>query len=555
MGTVLLPAATLDDVAAALDAPTRRYATPLDALDALEDGGVACVVVDAAADGRTAFVERCRRRARGVPVAAVVDPPAAAGDLLVDVEALLDRTDPQRAARRIDALAEEHALERGERVVTAATRRIKAAERALADDPGSASASEAVETGDAAPAARETASHGADSRDAVERALVDTLGGGGPYPAAWVSRHDPVGGVLQPSVAAGVPAAHLGPVRAPAAAGWDGPDGGPTAGDGGSTVDSSAGIVAERVVEDGSVAVEPADGHWDGTGSGRVLIGVRLPATPVGVLYLVGDRPAGVPGRERDALARLGERAGTALDAVATEPAAADGADPVRLLADAFAHELNNHLGAAGTQLDLAAERGDEEHFDHISRALSRLGDLAAETRALAREEPDTETVDVAAVATAAWEGLSTPAASLETESVTVQAAPALLRLALVNLLRNSVEHGSTGNRTQSDDAVEHGSTSSQAEPDDAVEHGATAEGVTVRVEPAGEGFAVADDGPGIPPEKRESVFEWGHSGGRGDGVGLGLVALIAERHGWSVTIAESEAGGARFVFGPSDGD
>lgn len=534
MGTVLLPAATLDHVASALDTPIRRYATPLDALDALEGGRVGCLVVDAEGTGRTALVERCRRRARSVPIAVVVDPPIATQDFPADVEALVDRTTPQQAARRISTLVGEHALNRGEQAVAGATRRIRAAERALADGPETESASEPGGGRDEAdPDARE-----ADPRTTVERVLVDALGGSNPYPVAWISRHDSGAGVLQPTVATGIPAAHLGSISAPDVAPWDGSEAGATAGNGGSTVDGSAGILAERVVEDGPVAVEPADGQWGGTGTGRVLIGVRLPTTPVDVLYLLADRPVGVPERERNALARLSERAATALDAVVTEPTAADDSDRVRLLTDAFAHELNNHLGAAGTHLDLAAERGDEEHFEHVSRALSRLGDLAAEARALAREDPETEAVDVAALATAAWEELSTPGASLETESVTVQATPALLRLALVNLLRNSIEHGSTGDQTGSDNSVE---------------HGATADGVTVRVEPHGEGFAVADDGPGIPPGKREAVFEWGHSGGRGDGVGLGLVALVADRHGWSVRVEESEAGGARFVFEPDD--
>ena len=35
---------------------------------------------------------------------------------------------------------------------------------------------------------------------------------------------------------------------------------------------------------------------------------------------------------------------------------------------------------------------------------------------------------------------------------------------------------------------------------------------LTVRVEPTGDGFRVADDGLGIPEDERESVFDWGVS-------------------------------------------
>ncbi len=60
----------------------------------------------------------------------------------------------------------------------------------------------------------------------------------------------------------------------------------------------------------------------------------------------------------------------------------------------------------------------------------------------------------------------------------------------------------------------------------------------------------VEDDGPGIPEADRESVFEAGFStANEGNGFGLAIVQQIAEAHGWTVTVSESEAGGARFEF------
>lgn len=66
-----------------------------------------------------------------------------------------------------------------------------------------------------------------------------------------------------------------------------------------------------------------------------------------------------------------------------------------------------------------------------------------------------------------------------------------------------------------------------------------------------GPGFVVADDGPGIPPEDRETVFEQGYSTAEsGTGFGLSIVRAIAQAHGWEIGVTESEWGGARFEIG-----
>lgn len=61
-------------------------------------------------------------------------------------------------------------------------------------------------------------------------------------------------------------------------------------------------------------------------------------------------------------------------------------------------------------------------------------------------------------------------------------------------------------------------------------------------------GFYVADDGPGIPSDEREDVFDAGYSTtDNGTGFGLNIVQEIADAHGWEITITDSETGGARF--------
>jgi signal transduction histidine kinase len=80
-----------------------------------------------------------------------------------------------------------------------------------------------------------------------------------------------------------------------------------------------------------------------------------------------------------------------------------------------------------------------------------------------------------------------------------------------------------------------------------AIEHGG--DDVTIRVGAIeNNGFYVEDDGPGIPEEKREDVFDSGFTTNRdGTGFGLAIVKEIVEAHGWTVSVADSDEGGARF--------
>ena len=82
-----------------------------------------------------------------------------------------------------------------------------------------------------------------------------------------------------------------------------------------------------------------------------------------------------------------------------------------------------------------------------------------------------------------------------------------------------------------------------------AIEHGS--DSVIVCIGRLSEtGFYVEDDGPGIPDDVREDVFEAGHTSERdGTGLGLAIVKRIAEAHGWEVVVTDGSDGGARFEF------
>jgi len=82
-----------------------------------------------------------------------------------------------------------------------------------------------------------------------------------------------------------------------------------------------------------------------------------------------------------------------------------------------------------------------------------------------------------------------------------------------------------------------------------AVEHGDGPVVTVGRLDNSECGFYVADDGPGIPSEERENVFEPGYSSHEhGTGLGLSIVKRIAECHDWTVEAKNGCAGG-RFEF------
>jgi signal transduction histidine kinase len=199
-------------------------------------------------------------------------------------------------------------------------------------------------------------------------------------------------------------------------------------------------------------------------------------------------------------------------------------------------HDLRNPLNVASGYLDLVGERHDDAEFEQIERAHERMDRLIDNVLTLAREgEIDgTEPVSIEAVARQAWANVSTENATLEIDgNRSIEANRERLLQLFENLFRNSVEHGSTSSRSQTDDA-----------------HESTGSGVHVRVESLPDGFAVADDGPGIDVDEHDSVFEFGHTTGAGNtGIGLAIVRQISDDHEWSIELTTSAAGGARFEF------
>ncbi|MCQ4333683.1 PAS domain S-box protein [Natronomonas sp. F2-12] len=188
--------------------------------------------------------------------------------------------------------------------------------------------------------------------------------------------------------------------------------------------------------------------------------------------------------------------------------------------ASIVSHDLQTPITVADARLEMAMAECDSEHLPPIGDALTRMDEIIDATLTLAREGrvvDETEPVDLDAVADHCFRTVTPEQATVRaTTGLSLEADPERLRHVLENLFANAVEHAG--------------------------------EDVTVRVEDLPNGFYVADDGPGIPEDEREKVFEPGYSKtDSGTGFGLAIVEEIVEAHGWTIDATESDAGGARF--------
>jgi len=244
--------------------------------------------------------------------------------------------------------------------------------------------------------------------------------------------------------------------------------------------------------------------------------------------------------------------------------------DRLAEFASVVSHDLRSPLSVAQGRLRLARTTGDESHLEGIETALDRMERIIDDVLLLARQGQDiqeTAPVSLHDAVADAWEMVSQDAedgtlafTDTDKRDVTITAdRPRLLQL-LENLLRNSVEHGATRSPTGADNGVKHESREPRSQAHTNVDHGTAgsqtksvdaADGdgsVNITVGAIKGGFYVADDGPGVPEDERETLFEAGYStADNGSGFGLAIVDRIAEAHGWAVDVAESADGGARF--------
>ncbi len=216
--------------------------------------------------------------------------------------------------------------------------------------------------------------------------------------------------------------------------------------------------------------------------------------------------------------------------------------DLKKTLAQTLVHDLKSPLAAVVGNLDLLEWQGDSRTIELVrrckassSRMLRMILDLLdVDALEEGRVHLRIESVDAVDLTRRAAEDASTIARQKNLrldvvapeKAVPVRGDGAMLRRVLDNLMANAVEHSPKGSVVK-------------------VEVYACEAGVEIRV---------VDQGPGIPPEQRENVFEKyarlelrqaGVTANRG--LGLTFCRLAVEAHGGSIWIDDAPDGGAAF--------
>jgi two-component system OmpR family sensor kinase len=194
-----------------------------------------------------------------------------------------------------------------------------------------------------------------------------------------------------------------------------------------------------------------------------------------------------------------------------------------RFTADA-AHELRSPLTALQLQVQLVeraqSDEGRRDALEQLKGGIRRASRLVEQLLAMARIEPAAAQPPgaVALETLAAAKGVELRLGRIEpAQAAGVQEG---LRTLLGNLVDNAIRYTPAGGSVTVDAFAQNGSPV----------------------------LAVADTGPGIPPEERQRVFDRFYrlpgSGAQGSGLGLAIVRQIADAHRAQIELSEGEGGG-----------
>jgi len=201
-------------------------------------------------------------------------------------------------------------------------------------------------------------------------------------------------------------------------------------------------------------------------------------------------------------------------------------------------HELRSPLTAIRGQLEVLARsespsaaeihRVEEMTLTEMRRVERLVDDLLALARLDEGVAPALREVKLGPFLSGLASGHEGVTELSELPDETLRIDPDLIAQVVRNLLSNASRHAGSGGRVV----------------------------LSARADGAGLVVSVDDDGPGIPPQQRERVFDRFHRSEQardrasgGSGLGLGIARSIVELHGGRIWVDDSPLGGARVSF------
>ncbi|MEQ8275123.1 MAG: HAMP domain-containing sensor histidine kinase [Deltaproteobacteria bacterium] len=209
--------------------------------------------------------------------------------------------------------------------------------------------------------------------------------------------------------------------------------------------------------------------------------------------------------------------------------------EEMQMMLAGIAHEVRNPLGGIelfGGLLDEDLEEGDprKKHVKKILRELGTLSKVVNDFLDFARRRPpEPREVDVNdmlfEVVSIADKDASERSTKLKLEvegDLKASLDPEAIKRATLNLVRNAIQAA----------PAEEGLVRISAEREDGLR------------------ITIDDNGPGVPPEKRDEIFTpFFTTKQKGTGLGLALVRKSIQEHGGTIEVTDAEGGGARFVI------
>jgi signal transduction histidine kinase len=195
------------------------------------------------------------------------------------------------------------------------------------------------------------------------------------------------------------------------------------------------------------------------------------------------------------------------------------------------AHEVKNPLAVIKGSLDILKKDNlkpgvKQELIKYVEDDIQRINKIVEEFLIFARpRKPDLSDMDINRLVAGTLEkywfvdpGIHMQA-DIDTNRAVVECDPAMMERALVNLLNNAVSFAARTVRV-----------------------------TTSMVRGTRWQFVISDDGPGIPPDKLNDIFDpFYTTRSRGTGLGLAIVKDIMHTHNASIRAGNNDAGGAWF--------